>query len=695
MTFVHRGIRLILGALLAWTAGFSSPGTAPEPDPAAIVAAMSGDELIGQLLWLPVYGAQADSRHDGNLARYGVATPAEVVQRYTPGGVIYFGWADNIDNPAQIAQLSSDLQSVAGETSVPVPLAIGVDQEGGPVARIGAPATELPAVMSLGAAGDPALGHAYGEVLGQELAAMGINVNFAPTLDVNTNPANPVIGTRSVGETPELVADIGIAQLDGMARHGVSGVVKHFPGHGDTDVDSHTGLPVVTGDEAALAPHLEPFAAAIEAGADLVMSAHVVVSALDEELPATLSPAVLTGLLREELGFEGIITTDALDMAALKQLPGRPLSNADIAVMALRAGADVLLMPPDVDAAIQGIRDALESGELSRERLEESARRIVRWKLDAIPTAEAPSLEVVGSPAHRDIAAEIAIRGTTVLRNDNDVLPLFPGDPVAVWGGPDSALGVLLTEAGMPVSGTSETHAGELAVVEVAPDQRDAALTAAAELVDRGALTVVVLTASPYDYARLPTDTAAVVATYGPGGATRAAAAAVIAGAAVPGGVTPVTLWDRGGAELPVGTGQRLGSQTIPVAPEFRDVSADKQQVVIPAVAGVEYLLDGEPVGVGEHPAGAVAVVRARPTTNHWFPPGVVTRWVHDAVAPPPPPADPVPTNSPSTPASDESPSEDSSLSSWAVIGIGALVVLIAGSVVALTATRRRHHRAR
>ncbi|WP_418606347.1 glycoside hydrolase family 3 protein [Georgenia sp. SUBG003] len=223
---------------------------------------------------------------------------------------------------------------------------------------------------------DADLAHEQGQILGEEMRAMGVNVDFAPVLDLNSNPDNPVIGIRSMGEDPDTVSRLGVAQIQGMQEH-VAATAKHFPGHGDTNVDSHYGLPVVTYDRATLDEHLQPFQAAIDAG-DMVMTAHIIVEAIDPELPGTLSHDVLTGLLREDMGFDGLVTTDALDMAAM----AANWSQEEIAVMTIQAGSDILLNSPDVDASFAGVRQAVADGVLTEERLEESVRRILTWKAE-------------------------------------------------------------------------------------------------------------------------------------------------------------------------------------------------------------------------------------------------------------------------------------------------------------------------
>lgn len=542
----------------------------------ATVSAMSVDELIGQMTWVHVHGATAQSASGENRSRYGVDTPAEVVAKYHLGGVLYFAWAGNTEDPAQVAALSAGLQAAAGESSPGIPLAITVDQEGGTVSRIGPPATALPGGMALGATHDPDLARAQGEVLGSELAAMGINVDFAPVVDLNTNPANPVIGLRSLGADPELVGRLGAAQIEGLQQHDVAAAAKHFPGHGDTDLDSHTGLPVITTDRATLEEHLVPFRAAIEAGVDIIMSAHIVVEALDPDLPGTLSPAVLTDLLRTELGYQGLVTTDALDMQALKQLPGTPLTDGDIAALAVRAGSDILLGSPDVDASIAGIHAALADGELTRERLEESVTRILEWKAERgiWPAddggSQRPDLDVVGSDAHRATAQEISARAATVLRNDGDLVPLDPGATALVVGAGSAwpeRLTPLLAAEGLTVtehleSGPSPSAgyraravaaAADVDTVVVAVDDARAVPAQAqlvADLAAGPAPVVVVLAGTPYDLAAVDDAATAVVASYGTASINGAGVAAVLAGSAPAAGRLPVSVPGPDGSVL-------------------------------------------------------------------------------------------------------------------------------------------------
>lgn len=248
-----------------------------------MLRSMTLEEKVGQLFVVEVFGQDADTVTEaaaaGNQRLYGVDTPAEVIDKYHPGGIIYFTAArgpDNLRNPRQVATLSNGLQAAATSQRQPIPLLISTDQEGGAlVARLPAPATAMPGNMALGAGRSVADAHRSAEVIGTELAAVGINQDYAPVADVNVNPANPVIGIRSVGEDPGLVSDLVAAQVDGYHDGGVAAVAKHFPGHGDTAVDSHFGLPEVTHTRAELAAiDLPPFQAAIDTGVDTIMTAH-------------------------------------------------------------------------------------------------------------------------------------------------------------------------------------------------------------------------------------------------------------------------------------------------------------------------------------------------------------------------------------------------------------------------------------
>lgn len=319
-----------------------------------ILEQMSLDEKVGQMLMPDLRmweGTNTTAMNPGT---------AQLIKDYHLGGVILFG--KNIVDQEQLIRFTDDLQKASGE----IPLLIAIDQEGGNVSRIPG-GTNMPGNMALGATGSKELAYQVGYTIGRELKELGINLNFAPVMDVNINPANQVIGIRSFGDDPRLVAELGVQYARGLQEAGVGAVAKHFPGHGDTDVDSHLGLPSILHDLDRLeAVELKPFREAIAAGVDMIMTAHVIFPVIDETgLPATLSYPVLTGLLRQEMGFEGVIVTDAFTMKAIADHFG----ESEAVVTAIKAGADLILMPRDVGLAHRSILEAVASGELSEEQI--------------------------------------------------------------------------------------------------------------------------------------------------------------------------------------------------------------------------------------------------------------------------------------------------------------------------------------
>ncbi|MGW4950064.1 glycoside hydrolase family 3 protein [Streptomyces parvulus] len=401
-----------------------------------IIARMSVEAKIGQLFVPYFYGASATSPgqvdQDRNLKELGVRTVAELIAKYQVGGVIYFsGWTNNLHDPHQIADLSNGVQRASLALPVPVPSLISIDQEHGVNVRIGSGATQLPGAMALGAGRSLSDARTAGWISGTELAALGIHQNFAPVADVNVNPANPIINVRSFGADAREVGRMVGAQVTGYQQAGVVACAKHFPGHGDTGEDSHTGLPVITHTreewERIDAP---PFRAAIAAGVDSIMTAHLQVPALDpSNEPATLSPTILQDVLRGELGFDGVIVTDALNMQGVRTKYG----DDRVPVLALKAGADQLLFPPSIDVAYNGVLAAVRTGEITEDRLDASVLRILRVKekaglLSGTPFVSRRDVDrVVGSRRHRLTAARIAERTTTLLVNEDGALPLRRG----------------------------------------------------------------------------------------------------------------------------------------------------------------------------------------------------------------------------------------------------------------------------
>jgi beta-N-acetylhexosaminidase len=446
------GLCLVLAAALGPPAAAAGDPAGPGDAPylgkvTALLRHMALEQKVGQLFVIEVAGRDANTVTDTakavNQRLYGVDTPAQAIAKYRPGGVIYYTTRNNDDNigdPAQVATLSNGLQTAALSQPAHIPLQISVDQEGGAlVARFGAPATQMPGNMALGAGRSAADARRSAEVIGTELAAVGVTQDYAPVSDVNVNPNNPVIGIRSIGSDPNLVSELASAQVQGYHAGGIASVAKHFPGHGDTGVDSHFGLPEVTHTlEQIHQIDLPPFEADIAAGVDTIMTAHVVMPAIDPGVPATMSHKILTGLLRDELGFDGVIVTDALDMAgATATYP------PDVApVQAMLAGADQLLVPPQMGTAYEAVLDAVLSGEISRQRLDESVYRILLHKFRRglfrdpfVDPASAPL--VLGAPQHLADAQAITDRTTTLVNNDVGLLPLASGPRnvlVAGWG---------------------------------------------------------------------------------------------------------------------------------------------------------------------------------------------------------------------------------------------------------------------
>ncbi|HEY0448196.1 MAG TPA: glycoside hydrolase family 3 N-terminal domain-containing protein [Actinophytocola sp.] len=394
---------------------------------------MSLDQKIAQLFVVSVWGKSADEAHPTNQVEYGVDTPAQVIEKFGVGGVIYFNNAstDNVDNPQQLAAFSNGLQRAAVKHNTHLPLIVAIDQEGGNVTRLESPATEFPASMAVGAGRSTADAKTVATINGRELRAMGINQNFAPVADVNSNPLNPVIGARSFSSRPDLASDLVTAEIAGYQNGGrltetVSSSAKHFPGHGDASTDSHTGLPNIGRTEAQWREFdLPPFKAAVDAGIDSIMTAHIQVPSLDPTgVPATLSKPILTGLLRNELHYRGVIVTDALGMGGANVFPAE-----EIPVMALEAGVDQLLMPPDLQLAIDSVKAAVESGRLTERRIDESVLRILLLKLKrGILTHpfvdESKVTTTVGTPANVAAIQQIMDRTTTVVRNDTGLLPI-------------------------------------------------------------------------------------------------------------------------------------------------------------------------------------------------------------------------------------------------------------------------------
>lgn len=529
---------------------------------------MSLEEKVGQLFVTYVNGQAADVPHPKNQTDFGVATAAEMVRKYRPGGVIYFNNStrDNIDTPKQIAQLSNGLQKAS-----PIPLLISTDQEMGLVTRIGPPATQLPGNMALGAGRSTQDAEEAARITAQELRAMGINQNFAPDADVNSNPANPIIGVRSFASDPKLAADMVSAQVQGYEGRrwfdmsSVTSTAKHFPGHGDTAEDSHTSLPVSNRSlDQWRQIDAPPFQAAIAAKIDSIMTAHIQVPQIDPSgNPATLSPRVITGLLREELKYDGVVITDSLEMAGVRKLH----SDAEIPVLAIKAGVDQLLMPPNLGLAIDSVLKAVRSGEITEQRIDQSVLRILKMKLlrGVMLNAQVDENkvdQVVGSNTQK--AQAIADRTITAVRNDAQAIPLNATAPLVVGtsDAPTTALaarikGTKVVTATSPTPAQTQqalaaaANADKIVVLTNNLSTRPAQLDLLNQLVATGKPVIAVATGNPYDVAHGNAKTW--LATYSTTTVSMEALARILLGEAKPQGKLPVDV--PGPTPYPLGHG--------------------------------------------------------------------------------------------------------------------------------------------
>ncbi|NDY57943.1 glycoside hydrolase family 3 protein [Desulfovibrio sulfodismutans] len=522
--------------VLAW----AMPGMAGRASSVdALCAAMSLEEKVGQVFTVYFTGPVVSDDLRSLIADYHI------------GGVIYYSVSGNVESPAQVAALSREIQKAAAGTPKGVGLFVSVDQEGGPVARLRRGVTLFPSNMAVAATGNPDNAGIMARIMARELSALGVNVNFAPVADVNINPKNPIIGIRSFGQDPAKVAAFTAAAVRGYSREKMLCTPKHFPGHGDTAVDSHLGLPVVAHDAATFArTDLPPFQAAITAGTRAIMTAHVELPAVDPSMaPSTLSHKVLVGLLREKLGFQGLIFTDSLGMGAMANTVG----TVEAAAKALAAGADVLLFGADKGHTTDQQRQAharivaaVRSGEIPMARLDETVRRILTEKkrlgILAARDIKAPETDPqklaarLATAAHIREAEKIARRSMTLLRDDAHLLPLKKTGLTLVIrprrGAPDvdePAEAALSAWPGVrlaPVSGDpSSTETTE--VLALAREARAVVLLVSGAATKPGQArlaqelfaahpgkVVLVASGAPYDAALFP-DAPCLVATYG------------------------------------------------------------------------------------------------------------------------------------------------------------------------------------
>jgi beta-N-acetylhexosaminidase len=398
---------------------------APDADIEAIIASMSLEHKVAQMFMVTLHGA--------GLTEVG----AEHLRSWQPGGLVLFG--QNVGNPAQVTNLTNGYQStITGAGGVP--LLISIDQEGGVVTRLTDGFTMFPTPILIGAAG-PEMAYRVGVASAEELSAVGINMNLAPVADLETYKDNPIISRRAWSSDPVIAGEALAAFIEGSASLNVITTAKHFPGHGETRQDSHGELNVLDLSRERLETvELVPFEYAIDAGVGAVMVAHIDYPALDPQpiMPASLSQPIITGVLREQLGFNGMIMTDALDMNAVDM----NYNFYDAVVMSLNAGTDLLAMGPSVgqevfEAAMQRIVDEVRAGNISEERIEESVRRILTTKqqygiLNWQPLDPATAVDRVNLEEHAVLFDELYQAGVTVAYDHNDLVPISPETRTAI-----------------------------------------------------------------------------------------------------------------------------------------------------------------------------------------------------------------------------------------------------------------------
>ena len=391
------------------------------------IATMSIEEKVGQMFMLAFAGDHLDE------ARI-------LMEEHLVGGAYISD--ENVPTAAAALRLCNTLQSFARNTRLGIPLLLGADQEG-TWSVMTAESAMGPGNMALGATANPQAAYDMYRVIARETASVGLNVVLGPAADCNSNPHNSIIEMRAFGEKPELVAAMTAAALRGLQENGGVGALKHFPGHGDTTLDSHRGLPAVTRTRDELMRiDLHPFAAGIQAGAKIVMTSHIIFTALDPDRPATLSPLILGDLLRGELGFDGMVVSDSMNMGSMK----RNYDPADAAIQGFNAGVDLMMLAEehyDHDASqylenqralIRAVIAAVAAGRISAERVDDAVGRILRLKAEAgfstAPLPETPA--AVGNAEHRAIELDVSRQAVSVIRDRNRLLPIDPNAPLAI-----------------------------------------------------------------------------------------------------------------------------------------------------------------------------------------------------------------------------------------------------------------------
>lgn len=530
-------------------------GPTPPTSPEAWIDYLTLEEKVGQLFWWGIPGPELSAEAE------------QLITAGKAGGFILF--ARQGTDPAGLKALTGRMQQLArGRERFTPGLVISLDHEGGRVQRFGEPWTVWPGAMAVGATRSEAYAEGMARAMAREMLSAGINMNLAPVADVNNNPANPVIGIRSFGEDPHLVGSLVTAFIKGTQAEGVSAVAKHFPGHGDTDRDSHFALPVVGHDRTRLEQiELAPFRRAIEAGVDAIMTAHVIFPAVaTDERPATLSPKVLTGLLRQQLEFDGVIVTDAMEMKAIADHWGIEQGL----IMALQAGADALLVTESFGRHAEFhslIVRAVQEGRIPEERIDEAVRRniMLKQKRGLLPgaaaassTAAPPATAAIGSEAHRKLAAQIGAEALTLVQNRHLPLVLKPEQQVLAIGPADLARSIRAQHPN--VEGVElDRRADASAIAEIRTRVRDAAVIIYAvynahkypqhealirELIATRKPVIVIGMGEPYELTEIPA-IETYIAAYGSQPSNLEGIGALLFGKSQPRGRLPVTIPDR------------------------------------------------------------------------------------------------------------------------------------------------------
>lgn len=516
-----------------------------------LISKMTLEQKVGQLFVIGFTGSKL--------------TPElrEMIEQYHVGSVILFSLNQNIESPQQIAQLDHDLQTAAinsGHTG----LFICIDQEGGRVTRLfeNRGFTEFPSAMAIGATGKPENAERLARAIAVEMKALGLNVNFAPVLDVNNNAVNPIIGTRSFSSDPNIVAKFGVAFLKGLQSEGILAFGKHFPGHGDTGTDSHIALPTVPHNRERLAAiEFVPFKAAMQNDVAGIMTAHVTFPAIDptEKLAATLSPKILSGLLRDEMKYDGLLVTDSLEMGAIGE-SGYPPPKA--AATALKAGADLLLFNKGFDdhkKAIALIIAQVKSGEIPQARLDEAVKRILIAKQKFGVIAPAPinvgdAASRVGTAEVKSISRDVAAQSITLLRDEAKLLPLT--NPLVVETPSFNNFSKMVNGTGIIVSAapTAANIDEVMRVTSINPERpvivglagatvNSSQIKLTQSLLDVKRKVIVVALRDPYDLMNVKSATT-MIAAYSATQPSLEALANVLLGKAKPQGKLPVDLPD-------------------------------------------------------------------------------------------------------------------------------------------------------